>query len=288
MIIDSTYFVNKLNLPQVGNTEGLADVNNFIDQYEPEYLRCVLGNDLYNAFINGVDGSGLPDDRWLDLLQGKDFTYRNCTYKWVGFAPLTVGADYTITGISSEFYTAGGAGEYDPVSGSAVMTLPPYFVNAALNIELRGTGKLKPTEYSITGNQLTLLNGILFNAGTVVYISKKPSLTVVNGSVLKVSPIANYVFYQYVDNKVTDFTLAGMVQSTTDNNRVVMSDDVLIDAWNRMVDMNKNLYRFLKANKTVYPEWKICHDHCGCYCGCEVCANEGCEHLFKKRNRHGL
>lgn len=194
MIIDSSYFVNKLNLPQVGNTEGLADVTNFIEQYESEYLRCVLGNDLYNAFIDGVSGSGLPDEqRWVDLLEGADFTYRNCLVRWNGFKPTA-----------------------------------------------------------------------------------------------KISPIANYVFYQYVDNKVTDFTLAGMVQSTTDNNRVVMSDDVLINAWNRMVDMNKNLYRFLKVNATVYPEWKICNYHCGCNCGCEQCANEGCGHLFKKQNRHGL
>ncbi len=194
MIIDSSYFINKLNLPQAGNTEGVTDVNNFIEQYEPEYLKCVLGLDLYNAFIDGVDGSGLPDEqRWIDLLEGVDFTYKNCLYHWNGFKPDA-----------------------------------------------------------------------------------------------KISPIANYVFYQYVDNKVTDFTLIGMVQSTTDNNRVVVSDDVLVNAWNRMVDMNKNLYRFLKVNKTVYPEWKICYDHCGCNCGCEQCANEGCEHLFKKQNRHSL
>lgn len=197
MLIDSTYFINKLNLPQVGNTEGLADVNNFITQYEPEYLRCVLGNELYDVFINEVDGSGLPSEqRWIDLLEGVSFTYKNCSYVWNGFKPLT--------------------------------------------------------------------------------------------PALKISPIANYVFYQYVNNKVTDFTLIGEVQSTTDNNRVVSSVDRLVDTWNRMVDMNKNLYRFLKANKTVYPEWKICYDHCKCGCGCETCANEGCGHLFKKINSLGL
>lgn len=288
MLIDSSYFRNKLNLPQAGNSEGLADVNNFIDQYEAEYLRCVLGTDLYIAFINGIDGSGIPDARWLDLLQGKDFTYKNCTYQWVGFTPLTVGADYAINGLSSIFLTAGGPGEFDPVAGSATMTLPPSFVGVDINIEIRGTGKLKPNEYSTIDDQLTLLNGVLFNDGTVVYLSRKPSITAVNGSTQKISPIANYVFYQYVNNKVTDFTLAGMVQSTTDNNRVVTSDDVLIDAWNRMVDMNKNLYRFLKANKTVYPEWKYCYSHCGCGCDCNKCVSDGCDNPFKKKNRHGL
>lgn len=197
MIIDSSYFINKINLPQVGNTEGEADVNNFISQYETEYLQCVLGYDLWQAFINGIDGSGLPSEqRWIDLLEGAVFTYKGCTYKWGGFK-----------------------------------TAAPA---------------------------------------------------------LKISPIANYVYYQYVDNKITDFTLAGTVVSTTDNNRTVNPVDRLVIAWNAMVDMNKLLYKFLKANKTDYPEWTICNDSCSCNCGCEGCAAEGCKHLFKKINSFGL
>ena len=197
MIIDQTYFRRKLSLPQTGNTDGLADVLDFIDTYEPEYLQAVLGYDLWKAFNAGTEGSGLPDQRWQDLLTGAEFTRNGCTYKWPGFQ-----------------------------------------------------------------NQVS-----------------------------KISPIANYVFYQFIDNKITDVVLVGTVASKTDNNREKSPLDRLVDTWNRMVDMNNTLYHFLKVKKSVYPEWKICG--CGCYtvdlCGCG-CGDDpaGERNLFKKINSLGL
>lgn len=296
MIIDPSYFINRLNLPQTGNSAGLAEVQAFIDQYEPEYLQCVLGMDLWQAFINGIDGSGLPEQRWVDLLQGKDFTKQNCTYKWNGFAPLTAGGAYSINGSNFQDFTAGGAGEFDPVSGSAVMTIPPAFVGAIdLKVYIRGTGWLKPTEFSVTGNQLTLLGGILFNNGTVVFLQTGLSLSVISGAIIRISPIANYVFYQFVDEREEDFTLVGNVKSTTENNRVVNATQRLVYTWNRMVDMNRLLYNFLYINKTVYPEWKS-HCSCGCSgyywdeCSCygDMRISQRCCDLFKYKNSLGL
>lgn len=196
MLIDETYFVRRLNLPQRGNAEGIADILDFVEQYEPEYLKCVLGLPLWQAFTDGTEGSGVPDQRWQDLLTGKDFTYQNCTHNWNGFKPAS-----------------------------------------------------------------------------------------------KISPIANYVYYQYVDNKTAEFVLTGVVVSSTDNNRTVAAVDRLVDTWNRMVDMNKDLYRFLKTNQVTYPEWKLCYDHldgCGCGCGCDKCAPVGCGRFFEKKNSLGL
>ncbi len=296
MLIDSTYFVNKLNLPQVGNAEGLADVNNFIAQYEEQYLRCVLGNELYAVFIDEVSGSGVTDEsRWIDLLRGADFTYKGRAQRWTGFIPLSQGAEYSVDGSEWQFFSAGGAGEFDPVAGASSMTLPAGFVGSPLIIEIRGTGKLKPSEYSIVGNTLTLLNGVLFNADTIVYIAKSAALNIRSTSTIKVSPIANYVFYHYVENKTTDFTLTGEVQSSTDNNRTVSPVERLVDTWNRMVDMNLSLRNFLQANKAIYPEYKpiVIHtdghysdpfdlDRCGCY------DRSPCIELFKKKNSLGL
>jgi len=171
MIIDQSYFVRRLNVPQVGNTEGLDDLNGYIEQYEPEYLKCVLGFDLWKAFNEGIDGSGLPDvQRWIDLLEGAEFSQGGCTY----------------------------------------------------------------------------------------------------------------------------YTLAGFVVSKTDNNRTVSGVYPLVYAWNRMCDLNKILYRFLKVNKAAYPEWKICAcpcddvDHCGCGCNCDPRTPKGCGNLFAKINSLGL
>lgn len=84
-IIDYTFFTGKINLPQVGNTDGRDSVTGFIDTYETEYLKKVLGYDLWKAFTDGIAGSGTPDQRWVDLIQGKEFEYNSKTYKWTGF-----------------------------------------------------------------------------------------------------------------------------------------------------------------------------------------------------------
>lgn len=84
-IIDYTFFIGKINLPQVGNTDGCDSVEAFITTYEPEYLKLALGYDLWKAFSDGIAGSGVADQRWVDLLQGKDFVYSGKNYKWEGF-----------------------------------------------------------------------------------------------------------------------------------------------------------------------------------------------------------
>jgi len=294
LIIDYTYFTNRLNLPQTGNTAGREDVEAFIDQYEPEYLQCVLGLDLWQVFINGIEGSGSPEQRFIDLLQGKDFTKDGCLYKWPGFAPLTNGGSYSINNENFQAFTAGGPDEFDPVAGSASMTMPPNFVdNSSLKVYIRGTGWLKPSEYSVAGDQLTLLGGILFNLDTVVFLEIGPRLSAISGTLTKLSPIANYVFYQYVDERVIDFTLVGNVKSTTENNRIADETPRLVYTWNRMADMNRALYNFLQANKTVYPEWKSfckcyspCWDDCGCCGGMKM--SKHCSTLFKYKNSLGL
>lgn len=190
MIVNSSYFINKLALPQVGNPEGLIAVNNFIRQYESEFLECALGFDLWQAFVSGIEDSS-PEDRWTWLLEGQNYTINGRNGTWRGFE------------------------NHD-----------------------------------------------------------------------KLSPIANYVFYQFMDNKAVDFVLTGNVVSSTDNNRTVNGVDRMIDTWNRMVDMNHDLLNYLRANKALYPEWKECFCRVNFYkyheahCRYSKCANN----VFKKKN----
>lgn len=158
MIIDFTYFTEKLSLPQRTNTEGRNIVESFIETYETEYLKKALGYDLWKAFTEGIEGSGTPDQRWIDLLHGKEFTYLSKNNSWDGFS----------------------------------------------NDELK-------------------------------------------------SPIANYVFYQYMNTPLN--TLVGTAVQNVDNNSKISPAPLMIQVWNTMVDMNKVLWMFLKANKDVYPEW---------------------------------
>lgn len=251
MIIDYTYFYGKLRLPQTGNTEGRTIVEQFIVDYEAEFLKKVLGYELWKAFVEGIEGSGTPDQRWIDLLEGAEYVYHSRTNRWVGFAAgqdaINVNPDDHVSLIVD------GPGDYDPVTGN-VFTLPPQFVGINFIIEIRGIGKLRSDEYTVSGNEVTTT--INFSAGGTIFLTKG-SLTgnPLSNGLPKVSPIANYVYYKYMEDSTTDNTLVGVVTGVVDNNTKVAPMRKMLDAWNAMVEMNIGLRRFLDANKTVYPEW---------------------------------
>lgn len=158
MLIDYSYFVGKINLPQTGNTDGRADVEAFIADYEPEYLQKVLGYSLWKAFTDGIDGSGAVDQRWTDLLDGADFSYDGKTWRWPGFVP-------------------------------------------------------------------------------------------------KPSPVAQYVYYQFLENGASDTVPAGTATGKAENATRVSPSAKMLTAWNEMIKSNVLLWNFLNANKATYPEW---------------------------------
>lgn len=84
-IIDATYFVRKINIPNVDatlnprNAPILERLNSFISQYEPECLTKILGYNLYN--LAKVEDS----QRMSDLLNGAEFTDVDGVFrKWNG------------------------------------------------------------------------------------------------------------------------------------------------------------------------------------------------------------
>lgn len=257
MIIDHTYFIGKLNLPQTGNTEGVALVEDFIKRYEPEYLERVLGLNLYKAFIAGLQEDPIPD-RWLDLLTGVDFTYKNHLHHWNGFAPLSEGSILNVDEANKIELIVDGPGEFDPVDGSDELTLPPSFVGVPFTIELRGTGDLRGTtspEYTVAGNLLTLISQT-WNSGATIFLKKGTSIFIENTTTIKRSPIANYVYYKFLEDDAQTTTLVGQASTYTENATRVNPVPKMIDAWNDMIKMNRELNRFLMTNKTVYPEWQ--------------------------------
>jgi hypothetical protein len=84
-IIDYSYFIREINLPQTGNPDGQSTVTNFITLYEKELLQLVLGYDLWKAFTAGLV-EVTPAQKWKDLRDGKEFTnLSGKNKKWEGF-----------------------------------------------------------------------------------------------------------------------------------------------------------------------------------------------------------
>lgn len=70
----------------------------------------------------------------------------------------------------------------------------------------------------------------------------------------RVSPIANYVYYHYLRNHQSDATVSG-VKKDSDEGDLVSAERKMCDAWNRMVDMNRQLFAWIESHKEDYPGW---------------------------------
>lgn len=93
---------------------------------------------------------------------------------------------------------------------------------------------------------------------------------------LKISLIANYVYYNYRANTDTKFSGIGETKNKAENPSVVSPRRKMVDAWNKMVEMYGELdylptsnlsyihfndypsaYNFLLSNLADYPDWKF-------------------------------
>jgi hypothetical protein len=82
-LIDHTFFIGELNLPNTGNTEMQLRLNRFITKYEDRFLTELLGYDLYKQLKTGLIAI-TPDSKWTDIRDGADFTFNGLSYNWQG------------------------------------------------------------------------------------------------------------------------------------------------------------------------------------------------------------
>jgi hypothetical protein len=85
MFIDSSYFVGELNIAQLGQRTVQIKLDLFISKREPEYLKTVLGFELYKAFNEGLEVDPIAT-KWTDLRDGADYTDASGLLQhWDGF-----------------------------------------------------------------------------------------------------------------------------------------------------------------------------------------------------------
>jgi hypothetical protein len=72
---------------------------------------------------------------------------------------------------------------------------------------------------------------------------------------LKLSPAANYVYWFYMRNQVTETTGTGEKIISTEGSISVSSAQKVKLAWNNMVTRNRNIVAWIKANIADYPEF---------------------------------
>lgn len=246
-LIDYTYFTGPVSIPNTDKDYVQDRLNEFINKYEPEYLKKVLGYDLWKAFMAGL-AEPTVDQKWLNLLNGAEYTWYNKTRKWIGFVPLIDGGSISISNADVIKLVADRGQSNDPVSGQPVITLPDEFTNVDISVEERGTGTID--EYTIVGNQLTLESNI--TPGQTFFLKKGSSITVGVADLLKQSPIANYVYWKWMEDQTTQTVGIGEAAAKAENSMLVSPATKMVRAWNEMIDWNKDLFGFLYTNKETY------------------------------------
>lgn len=155
MIIDASYFYGQLSIPQITDAAVIANLNWFINEYEPKLLTNLLGYELYKFTVDNPSDADV-----LKLINGTDYGDNK---HW---------------------------------------------------------------------------NGLKF--GT---------------SPLKKSLIANYVYYWWMRNNMSQTTIGGEKESKAENAIGSSPRYKMVRAWNDMVEMNIQLRDYLNASLEFYPTY---------------------------------
>ena len=264
MLIDSSYFLGPLTIAQLGQQSVVDDLNDFINRWEPVIMEAALGYDFYQAFLDGINvGSDETiDQRWLDLLNGVAFTnLSQIKKKFVGFA----GGDNTQTIIASQrddLTIYAGITPGFPVNGNS-------YTNSSLDswnyeLELFGAGTLdRGTEWNYKpggGWVLTDPNyKTQFEERWIIHFTGKKVQGIQSGNQNLLSPLANFIYYEYMVNLHTHATGSGIKKSDSENAENASPNKKLADAYNDGVKQIKLFWEFVwidsQKETPVYPEF---------------------------------
>jgi hypothetical protein len=137
MLIDYTYFFHDCEIGQLDQQPVQDKLNLFIQKYEPEVLEGLLGYQTYRDFLAGL-AQGTVDQKWLDLLNGAEYTdaYGKLK-KWRGLLRLV--ATPTITVINGVVSINSGTG----IKISLIAYYVYYWYQRAILTNSGATGESK-------------------------------------------------------------------------------------------------------------------------------------------------
>lgn len=96
MLIDTSFFQFPCVVPNIDKPTVMAQLNLFINTYEPKFLEKVLGPRLYAAYK-----SDNTTPRFVDLINGKNYTPKGETFpiNWQGLVVNTNGQKSSVVAL---------------------------------------------------------------------------------------------------------------------------------------------------------------------------------------------
>lgn len=268
--IDASYFVGNLNIPNTDQQAVAEALSLFILKYEPEFLQKLLGYPLYKAFINGMNvvAPATPAQRYLDILYGKEYTDLNGNLaKWQGLiitdsptVNLSGNLVYKIpvtitTGITQGFVSGTNNATFaDWIGWTPIITRSsPIPLKVGVDYS-----------YDITIGKITLLKpNDVFGVSEDLYVQfvlRTDSLPIL-GMTQNQSCIANYIYYWFRRNNVSQHSGIGEVIAKAEGSTNISPRHKMASAWNEMQRWARDFLRFMEATQnadaTIYPEWNF-------------------------------
>lgn len=85
-LINSDYFINDIALPNLEEVQNTFE--DVMDRYQEQYMKYLLGYDLYKLFDTTILGGEPYDQIWDDFINGAEFSFEFCgktvTQMWNG------------------------------------------------------------------------------------------------------------------------------------------------------------------------------------------------------------
>lgn len=253
-LIDRTYFVGELNIPNTNQAAIGSAVDLFIEQYEDQFLNEVLGYTLSKALKAGLQVAPVAQ-KWTDLIEGVEYTdLANKTRFWKGLVTQPPTVLNALDALNPIDVVVGRGQLYDPVTATSSTTIPAALVGKTFLFEKRGVGKLIAGEYSVVGNILTLIGDQFAVNDVYTYKSATLAINTTTGTNKK-SLIANYVYYWYQRNNHTQTATTGENKAVNENSTAASPALKMVRAWNEMSAWICELVDYLNAKKDDYTEW---------------------------------
>jgi len=154
MILSLTDFIDREY--KIPNQSESADLLGFIEQKEDELLIDLLGVDLYNEIMDGLEDSA-PEQKFLDLLNGSEYTFNGVTYKWRGLVDLLQPAIYSMwINVGSFKFTNIGWVQNSPQENSTAIDFTEQFTVAYWNKYCEKVGLRQSQKNSFYGYMKTV------------------------------------------------------------------------------------------------------------------------------------
>lgn len=278
-LIDVSYFVGELTIPNTDETAIAERLTGFINKYEPLFLQKLFGYPLYKAFVAAmsVTPPATPAQRFLNILYGVEYTdFQGRLQKWKGLI-VTDSPVFTVSGNLAYkkpvYITAGTTAGFVPNTNTATLdgtNGTDDWRGWPLILYRDGAILFEDVDYSwdIATGVLTLLGiGNVFGNDEQLVSQFEQRTDPINAPDVagQESCIANYVYYWYKRNYATQTTDLGEVVTQAENSRNASPRKKLASAWNATHYWVKEFCEFMEATQvadpTIYPEWTLTDEH---------------------------